>query len=105
SGGYQSAAGIAVRGGVPVSELYLLDSLYGNEDDFDGWVRADLPSLAGPAPRRRFFDVYTDGGGTLRNSQDMADRACGWVGCDPATIVDDRTTATWADAVYAHGLL
>jgi hypothetical protein len=26
-----------------------------------------------------------------------------WV--DPSTLVDDRTTATWADETYRHGML
>jgi hypothetical protein len=105
SGGYQAAAAIAIRGGVPVSELYLLDSLYGNTTDFDNWVMQDLSSLAGSPPARRFADVYTTGGGTLANSQAMADRAATWVPADGGTLVDDRTTATWPDATYLHGLL
>src|SRR5581483_3237428 len=105
SGGYQAAAGIAQRGGVPVEEIYLLDSLYGNFADYDAWVMSDLPSLAGSPPARRFADVYTSGGGTLANSQAMADRAATWVGTDAGTLVDDRTTSTWPDATYRHGLL
>jgi hypothetical protein len=42
-------------------------------------------------------------GGTLANSQAMADRAATWV---PASeLVDDRTSSTWPDSTYAHGLL
>ena len=65
SGGYQAAAAIANKGGVPVAELYLLDSLYGNTADFDTWAKA-------VGPGKRFADVYTSGGGTLANSQAMA---------------------------------
>jgi hypothetical protein len=98
SGGYQAAAGIAERGGIPIAELYLLDSLYGNTTDFDAWAHAVLPG-------KRFADVYTQGGGTLANSQAMATRAAqqNWV--PAAQLVDDRTTATWPDAEYAHELL
>jgi hypothetical protein len=103
SGGYQAAAGIAMRGGIPVREIYLLDSLYGNLTDYDNWVTQDLGSFAGSPPGRRFADVYTTGGGTLGNSQGMADMAATWV--PPSVLVDDRTTATWPDATYDHGLL
>src|SRR5262249_22936127 len=68
---------------------------------FDAWVMSDLGDLA--TLSRRFADVYTQGGGTLANSQAMADRAAGWVPSDE--IVDDRSTATWPDATYRHGLL
>jgi hypothetical protein len=53
----------------------------------------------------RFADVYTTSGGTLANSQAMADRAASWVTPDGGALVDDRTTATWPDATYAHPLL
>jgi hypothetical protein len=101
SGGYRAAAGIAVRGGVNVNELWLLDSLYGQFDDFDGWVQSDLDSLS--TISRRFADVYTGTAGTLVNSQAMATRAAGWV--DSSVLLDDRSTATLSDADYAHGLL
>jgi len=104
SGGYVAAAAIASRGGVPVDELYLLDSLYGNSADFESWIRADLPGLSGAAPRRRFAAVYTDTGGTLANSQALARRAADFVP-DASVLVDDRTTATWPLSTYRHGLL
>lgn len=105
SGGYKVAAAIATRGGVPIRELFLFDSLYGANADFDAWVMQDLASFSGAAPRRRFADVYTSSGGTQALSQAMADRARSWVMADPAALVDDRTTATWPDATYRHGLL
>lgn len=105
SGGYQVAGAIAARGGIPIREVYLLDSLYGSTTEFDGWVTADPGSFSGAAPRRRFADVYTETGGTLARSQAMADRARGWVSADPSVLVDDRTTSTWPDATYRHGLL
>jgi hypothetical protein len=96
SGGYIAAAAIASRGGLAVDELWLLDSLYGQTADFDAWAMAAAPS-------RRFFDVYTQNGGTRTNSQAMATRAQNWV--PAAQLVDDRTSATWDDATYAHPLL
>lgn len=104
SGGYAAAAAIATRGGVPISEVYLLDSLYGYSSDFESFMRKDLSALSGTPPRRRFATVYTDGGGTLAKSQALADRAKTFVS-DSSVIVDDRTTATWPTSVYAHGLL
>ena len=96
SGGYESAAGISSVGGVPVTELYLLDSLYGNTADFDTWAMA-------VAAGKRFADVYTTGGGTLANSQAMATRAQAWV--PAAELLDDRTFDTLTDAQYAYELL
>jgi hypothetical protein len=105
SGGYQVAAAVSRRGGLKVDELWLLDSLYGFTADFDAWVNDDLAGLGGSPPARRFADVYTTGGGTLANSQAMAVRARNWVAADGGILVDDRTTATWPDDTYQHGLL
>jgi len=96
SGGYQAAAGIASKGGIPVDEIDLLDSLYGNTADFDAWAKA-------VGAGKRFADVYTQGGGTLSNSQAMATRAQAWV--PAAQLLDDRTTDTLTDADYAHELI
>jgi hypothetical protein len=101
SGGYKAAAGIANQGGVYVSEVWLLDSLYGETDQFDTWVTSDLDSIGAAA--RRFAAVYTATGGTLANSQAMATRAAGWV--DASSLVDDRTTATLSTTAFQHGLV
>ena len=100
SGAYTAAASIATRGGIPVDELFLLDSLYGQTAAFDAWVTSDLPGIA--AELRRFGDLYTTGGGTLANSQAMADRASDWV--SPGVLFDDRSTAPLGDEAYHHGL-
>jgi hypothetical protein len=101
SGGYDAAAGILHAGQVPVREVWLFDSLYGFTTDFDDWVLSDLIGIE--SVQRRFGSVYTLTGGTLTNSQDMADRAATWV--DAGVVNDDRTTDTWASADYHHGLL
>lgn len=101
SGGYDAAAGIISVGGVPVREVWLFDSLYGFTADFDAWVKSDLIGIS--STQRRFGTVYTLSGGTLANSQDMADRAAGWV--DAGVIHDDRTTSTWTLPEFEHGLL
>lgn len=101
SGGYRAVASMITIGDVRTDEVWLFDALYGDIMSYDAWIMSDLASFAQLA--RRFGDVYTSGGGTLSNSQAMADRAAMWV--DPSTIVDDRTTATWPDDTYHHGLL
>lgn len=101
SGGYRATAAMITIGDVRVDEVWLFDALYGSTVSFDQWVMLDLASFA--APTRRFANVYTTGGGTLANSQAMADRVAMWV--DPSVLVDDRTTGTWPDATYHHGLL
>ncbi len=105
SGGYLAAAGIATVGGVKVDQVWLLDSLYGAYPSFVTWAKQDLPGFgkAGSDWKRRLFVVYTDGGGTVTLSKQLAAEAKGWV---PAGAwLHDQTTATWADADYGHGLL
>ncbi|HRI54332.1 MAG TPA: peptidoglycan-binding protein, partial [Pseudomonadota bacterium] len=81
SGGYQAAAALAQRGGVRVDELYLLDSLYGQEAAFSALLDETLAELAaaGSGPRqwatRRLINLYTRGGGTAELSRAQARRA------------------------------
>lgn len=103
SGGYQAAAAFVRHGGVPITELHLLDSLYGHFDDFDAWVEDDHDGFA--ARDRRFASVYSRDGGTRVDSQAMATRAATWFAATPSAVRDDRTTATWTEADYDHGLL
>jgi hypothetical protein len=102
SGGYLAVASMITIGDVDVDEVWLFDSLYGAAASFDAWVLDDLAGLAGT---RRFATFYTSTGGTQANNQAMADRAAGWVASDPSVLVDDRTTETWPDETYHHGLL
>ncbi len=104
SGGYEAAAGIARVGGVPVEEIDLLDSLYGNVQDYEDWILSDIGSFDGPLRQRRFADVYTLSAGTLSNSQALADTAATWVP-DAGILLDDRVADTWTDPDYDHGLL
>jgi hypothetical protein len=63
SGGYQAAASVLAFGDVPdVSEVVLLDSLYGADDVFRAWLTAG----------HRFVDLYTCCGGTLERSRALA---------------------------------
>jgi hypothetical protein len=73
SGGYQAAASVLRYGGVaPITEVDLLDALYGADDIFTEWL--DDASL-GDDPRLRFVDLYTSGGGTAARSRAFAARA------------------------------
>ncbi len=105
SGGYLAAAGIANVGGVPVDELCLLDSLYGATTPFETWVTNNLPQLAGSPPPHRFADVYLTGGSTAVDSTTMANDVAKLIPADAGILIDDRTTATWPDSMYLHGVL
>jgi hypothetical protein len=74
SGGYQAAASVLAYGDLPaVSEVVLLDSLYGAEPVFARWIADDVDRfdsrLASPL---RFVDLYTCCGGTADNSRAFA---------------------------------
>ena len=84
SRGRSGAAGNGGGGGGGLAaafEIVLLDSLYGSEAQFDGFVEAALAAGAlGPgAAQARFVSVYTDGGGTEANNRAMAARAAAWL--------------------------
>jgi hypothetical protein len=70
SGGYQAAASAIRYGGLAqMSEVDLLDSLYGADDVFAEWVE-EAAETAGA--RLRFVDLYTSAGGTLDRSRSLA---------------------------------
>jgi hypothetical protein len=63
SGGYQAAASVLAFGDLPgISEVVLLDGLYGADDVFRRWLTAG----------HRFVDLYTCCGGTLDRSRSLA---------------------------------
>lgn len=104
SGAYAAAAAIALRGGVPLSELYLLDSIYGNVADFEAFIQKDLSGFFGPLPQRRFAAIYTDTGGTVSNTLTLLGAVAAAVP-ERSLLVDDRTTATLQPASLHHPLL
>lgn len=100
SGGYRAAAGIAVRGGIWVQEVYLTDSFYGAVADYDAWINEDLEAYRADPWTRRFVSIYTAGAGdTLKNSQAMARRYAG------TNVLDDRTVTPLAMSDYDHGMI
>jgi len=76
SGGYQGAAGLLTLGDLPrVSEVVLLDSLYGADDTFAGWIEHRSRRFGpGPSGPLHFVDLYTSGGGTADPSRALARR-------------------------------
>lgn len=57
SGGYQATANTLAHGGLPrVTQVVLLDALYGADEVFSSWLLDPDPVPAGP---RRFVDLYT----------------------------------------------
>jgi len=76
SGAYQATALIATIGNVSaVREVVLLDSLYGNIDDFNSWIEEAADNVefgTNSTLQRRYANVYTDNGGTYDNSVQQA---------------------------------
>jgi hypothetical protein len=105
SGGYWATALMASQGGVPVDEVLLLDSLYGYEGTFEMWINSDLGSIA--STRRRFASVYTCcSSGPETNTQNiLAPVVHGYFPGDAGVVMDDRTSSTWTDDEYLHGVL
>lgn len=105
SGGYWALAKMATIGGLPVDEVHLLDSLYGYESTFQDWIELDPAAHAMTPPLRRFFSVYTAGGGTDDNNMSMANGAASWSWFDQDARVYDNTTSTWTPDQYLHGAM
>lgn len=102
SGGYRTAASIVTRGGSVVNELWLFDSLYGNDADFDAWIQGEADLYTASPRERRFANIYTWSTGAA--SMNMAKRAAGWF-TDKSVELDDRSGATLTPAQYDRGLL
>jgi hypothetical protein len=90
SGGYQAAANVLELGDLPqVTEVVLLDALYGAEDVFAGWIRDDSKGFGVEGERAlRFVDLYTCCAGTAEASRALAENVAG-VLPRPDAIVDD----------------
>lgn len=91
SGGYQAVAHSLSVGGLTdrVTQVILLDSLYGFGETFEEW--------AGAAPGdHRLAVIYTDGGGTKANAQNLATDMKAW----GVPMLDDRTFVAQPDAAF-----
>jgi hypothetical protein len=109
SGGYQALAGALALGDVPrVTEVDLLDSLYGADDVFLHWIRSQAPRFD---PRvsdpLRFVDLYTCCGGTADKSRALAQRVSdSFVPGGLGEVLFLRDVAAPPDAaVLAHGVV
>lgn len=60
SGGYKTAAKIAIAGGLPIAELCLLDSLYGAIEEYDQITATFLVDHT-LEKKRRFVNLYREG--------------------------------------------
>jgi hypothetical protein len=109
SGGYWATASVLAQGMVPaITEVDLLDSLYGEQPTFDGWMQSSLARFATGRPDElRWVDVYTESGGTAANSRAMAASAQAWLDDAglAASYFDDDTTDTLDAATYAHPVI
>jgi hypothetical protein len=77
SGGYQAAAAALDLGDVPrITEVDLLDALYGGDDSFLRWLSSEAARFdARSSGSLRFVDLYTCCGGTADRSRAMAERS------------------------------
>jgi hypothetical protein len=108
SGGYQAAASALAMGDVAVTEVDLLDALYGADDIFSGWIASQAPRFD---PRAndplRFVDLYTCCGGTAERSRSLARRSSDSLaaaGLSRAFADDDRESPLEPGAL-AHGVV
>ena len=93
SGGFHAAAALATRGGLPVDELCLLDSLYGEEEAFFGFADAVLTEPG----QRCLINLY--GSSTERRSLALLARARAVAaarGLDAAVVAGSDTPAAAA---------
>ena len=105
SGGYWAAAKMATLGGVSTQEVHLLDSLYGYESTFQEWIAQNPATHEAVPPLRRFFSVYTAGGGTDDNNIAMATGAQSWSWLAAGARLYDDGTSTWTDDQFLHGVM
>jgi hypothetical protein len=71
SGGYEGIAYALMRGGIPekVREVYLFDALYSETEKFTYWINRY---------NGKFINIYTDSGGTKRDTEAMMEDFSGW---------------------------
>ena len=66
SGAYRVMARILKNGGVRINGVALFDALYAETDLFDSWIQSNIAN--------KFFDIYTNEGGTDQESVLMMNR-------------------------------
>jgi hypothetical protein len=109
SGGYQALASVLQTGDLPrITEVIMLDALYGGEDVLARWVADDLarfdPRLGAAL---RLVDLYTCCGGTVRGSRSTLERireVVGTADIGEPVYYDDSDQAI-APAVLRHPIV
>jgi hypothetical protein len=87
SGGYQAAASALRYGDLPqITEVDLLDALYGADDVFADWVQQAVEDLDRGL---RFVDLYTSAGGTLERTRTLAKLARRYAGSLEDVVEND----------------
>jgi hypothetical protein len=109
SGGYQAAASALAMGDVPrITEVDLLDALYGADEVFSRWIEAQLsrfdPRVSDPL---RFVDLYTCCGGTAERSRALARGARATLALAglSRSVSDDDTESPFDRAALAHRIV
>jgi pimeloyl-ACP methyl ester carboxylesterase len=109
SGGYQAAASVLAMGDVArITEVDLLDALYGADDVFSRWIRSQTarfdPRVSDPL---RFVDLYTCCGGTADRSKALAQSARASLALAglSRSVSDDDTESPVETQALAHGIV
>jgi pimeloyl-ACP methyl ester carboxylesterase len=108
SGGYQAAAGALAMGDVGrVTEVDLLDGLYGADEIFSRWLRSQAPRFD---PRvndpLRFVDLYSCCGGTADRSRALAESTAeALAGVGLSTILRDDVESPVDAQALAYGVV
>jgi hypothetical protein len=107
SGGYQAVSSLMAQGVVPLHEIDLYDSLYGNVLAFQSWIESQITTFDGTRAGHRFVDVYTRGGGTLSDSEQLAawlESTFGDAGLAPQ-LLTGATAASLTQSDYGHAAI
>jgi uncharacterized protein YraI len=106
SGGYTALAKVIEVGGVPVDEVVLYDSLYGQYPTYSKWIKSQItrfsPNSAQPL---RFSNIWTSGGGTATLSKQLEQEvatALGQAGLSSSLFYQSTTSHTPNASELAH---
>ena len=93
SGGYQALTPALERGGLPVTDVYLLDACYVyRSSPIGSFLFASSDAFAGPRPARRFGVLYSRGAGAFPTSDGMRREAEQWLDKDGLRELGHFTT-------------
>jgi hypothetical protein len=101
SGGYQAVAAMIRQAPPALRTVALLDSLYGDQSDFEGWV-SDNAEGFGATGGFRFADIYSTGAGTANKSRALATQLQDVVPEAEFVFDDDPRRSLTADDLRHH---